>query len=64
MQDVSCHCPAGKSKTSLKKTSGWQHVLLQNLDVAFSIRGVSTDVTVTHDAMGSLPQAGDGLDGP
>lgn len=37
---------------SLKKTlSGWQHMLIRNLYVAFSINGCRTDVAVTHDAM-------------
>ena len=35
--------------TSMKKTLlGWQHVLLQNLYVPFSINGAFTDVQVPH----------------
>lgn len=34
-----------------KKTSGWQHMLCQNLDLPHSINGASTDVQVSH-AMG------------
>ncbi|MEQ2173318.1 hypothetical protein GOODEAATRI_030946 [Goodea atripinnis] len=34
------------------KTFGWQHMLLQNLYLPFSINGAFTDVQVTH-AMGT-----------
>ena len=33
--------------------SVWQHMLLQNLYVPFSFNGDFTDMTVTHDAMGT-----------
>ncbi|MEQ2192848.1 hypothetical protein XENOCAPTIV_018377 [Xenoophorus captivus] len=54
VQNVAWHCLAEISRASLKKSLlGQQQMLLQNLDVPFSINGAFTDVPVTHDALGT-----------